>query len=73
MLIIYASATTYHWRKGMQSTWTMQFFTSVFVLTSSLLLALYTTSRIRHLRVTAADNAEGTQAMRSMIAHELVR
>ena len=44
---------SYHCRKGIQSTCTMQFFTRVLVLTNSLLLALYTTSRIRHLRVIA--------------------
>ena len=35
---------TYHCLKGVASIWTMQFLTSVLVRTSSLLLALYTTS-----------------------------
>ena len=46
------SLNTHHCLKGAQSTWMMQFFTSVFVLTSSLLLALYTTSKTRDFLVT---------------------
>ena len=47
-----SQVNTYHCLKGVESTCTMQFFTRVLVLTNSLLLALYTTSMIRVLRVT---------------------
>lgn len=47
-LLIY----TNHCLNGVESICTMQFFTRVFVRTSSLLVALYTTSMIRVLRVT---------------------
>ena len=36
------TCASYHWRKGVASTWMMALFTKVFVRTSSLLEALYT-------------------------------
>ena len=48
-----------HCLKGVASIWTMQFLTRVFVLTSSLLLALYTTSNTRVFLVTAARERTG--------------
>lgn len=57
------SSSTYHCLNGVQSTRIMQFFTRVLVLTSSLLLALYTTSKIRHLRVTARKFGGGARSL----------
>lgn len=58
------SKIAHHCLKGVLSIWTIQFFTNVLVLTSSLLLALYTTSSIRVLRVTPGHRRQSRRVER---------